>query len=207
MPRRFSVFYLVGLALFMVPATRELFVSITWVTLLLVTGAVFLFHRDWNAKTVGWFLFIAVSSFLLEVYGIRTGIPFGDYRYDRALGMEVEGTPLIIGINWLFLVYASHDWAGKLSRTAVGRVLAGCLLMVGYDAVMEWVAPVMRMWHFDGPYPPLSNFAAWFAAAAVYHTGFELLGIRTDNLPARALFGLQFLFFLLIGLYAHFFIR
>jgi len=62
------------------------------------------------------------------------------------------------------------------------------------------------MWHFADGYPPLRNFAVWFGASLVYHTGFELFGIRSDNPPARFLFAVQLIFFLLIGIYSTLFI-
>lgn len=114
----------------------------------------------------------------------------------------MDGTPLIIGLNWLWLVYASHDIAERLVRGTGFRILTGSILMTGYDLALEWAAPAMRMWHFDGAYAPVRNFAVWFAAAVVYHSGAEVLAIRSDNRPARILFGIQVLFFLAIGLLA-----
>lgn len=207
MPLMFIRFYTVGLILFMIPHTRPLFVSITSLSLLLVIGAVLAFHRDWNAKTVVWFAFIAVSSFLLEMAGTNGGRLFGEYAYGRGLAPLVNRTPLIIGLNWLFLVYASHNIAQRFEMAPWARVLTGSLLMILYDLVLEWVAPYMGMWSFGQPYPPFRNFAVWFAAGVVYQTGFELFRIRSDNPPARFLFALQIVFFLFVGIYSSIFIR
>lgn len=208
MPGVFVRFYTVGLALFLLPFTRELFISITSLSLLLAVATVLLFHRTWNRPTVLWFAFIVVSSFLLEMTGVSSGRIFGSYAYGPGLAPLVNGTPLIIGFNWLLLVYASHDIAARIAKThPVFRVLVGSLLMIFYDAVLEWVAPSMQMWHFEAGYAPFRNFVVWFAAALVYHSGFEALGIRSDNRPARVLFGLQLVFFLLIGSYSQFFLK
>lgn len=206
MPGIFVRFYAVGLVLFSVPFTRGLFVSITALSLLLAIATVLLFHRTWNRRTILWFAFIVVSSFLLEMAGVRSGRIFGVYAYGPGLAPLLNGTPLIIGFNWLLLVYASHDLAARAAKTnPLQRILVGSLLMILYDGVLEWVAPFMRMWHFESGFAPFRNFAVWFAAALVYHSGFELLGIRSNNRPARVLFGLQIVFFLLIGLYAQLF--
>lgn len=203
MPAVFARFYAVGLVLWLLPPTRGLFVAITSPSLLFVAAAAFLFHRTWNLRTIVWFALIVVSAFLLEWKGVHDTRIFGPYAYGPGLAPFVDGTPLVIGLNWLWLVYASHDVAARLGRNPVFRVVAGSIAMVAYDAVMECAAPAMRMWHFDGGYAPGRNFAVWFAVALLYHAGFEALAIRSDNRPARALFGLQFLFLLAIALLSH----
>ncbi len=136
--------------------------------------------------------------FFLEMAGIASGEIFGPYRYGEALGWKVKGTPLIIGLNWLFLVYASRAIVCHWITVPLGRILIGAFLMVGYDLVMEVVAPLMQMWQFDTGYPPPANFFTWLIAALIYHTGFELLHIRVENAPARWLFVIQGLFFIAI---------
>lgn len=199
MPALFARFYAVGLLLWLLPATRWLFTAITTPSLLLTTAAALLFHRVWNPKTVLWFAAVVSTAFLLELAGVRDARIFGPYAYGPGLAPLVDGTPLVIGLNWLWLVYASHDVAARLVRRPWLRILAGSVAMVGYDLAMEWAAPAMRMWHFDGGYAPARNFVVWFAAALIYHTGFEALAIRSDNRPARALFCLQVAFFLAVG--------
>ncbi len=206
MLKNFIWFYSVGLLLFMLPFTRNIFISITWITLILVIALIFLYQRTWNAKIIGWFSFIFFSSFLLELIGVNTGKLFGTYQYDRAFGLQIQGTPVIIGLNWLFLTYTSHDIVCKYFNHSFLRILAGALLMIFYDLILEAAAPVMQMWHFDSRYPPLSNFIVWFGAALIYHTGFELLKIRTDNSPARALFVIQMIFLFVIAFYGYLFI-
>lgn len=206
MPLNFVRFYIVGLILFMIPFTREFFIFLIPFSLLLVIGAILYFHKNWNRKTVIYFAFIVIATFFFEMAGTITGDIFGTYSYDWGLGIKVNHTPLIIGVNWLFLVYASHDISERFLRKPIYRVILASALMVLYDVIMEWVAPVMQMWHFDTPYPPFRNFVAWFTAAFILHLGFELLKIRTANLPARALFIIQMLLFTIIGIYSLIFI-
>lgn len=192
-------FYAVGLLLFLVPWTRQLFIALIPCSLLLAAGFMLVFHRPWNRRTVLWFLFIVLSAFALEWTGVRTGRIFGSYRYGRGLAPLVEGTPLVIGINWLLVVYGAHAAAERLTQRASLRILYAVALMVAYDAAAEWAAPAMRMWSFAAGYPPLRNFVAWLIAGGCYLGGFEVLGIRTPNAPARFLFAAQWVFLLLIG--------
>lgn len=207
MPLIFIRFYLVGLLLYMIPYTRPLFVSVTSLSLFLAVAVVLAFHRDWNVKTVSWFSFIVLSSFLLEMQGVESGELFGQYSYERGLAPMINNTPLIIGFNWLFLVYASNNIVHRFDAKPWMYILSGSLLMIFYDVILEWVAPYMTMWHFESGYPPFQNFLVWFAVALFYQTGFEVLKIKSNNPPARFLFGLQILFFVLIGTYSVIFIR
>lgn len=202
MPSLFVRFYLVGMLLFFLPQTRGIFTAITALSLVLVIGVIFFFHKNWNIKTILWFLFIMITSFLVEMAGVNTGIIFGHYQYGKAFIPQIEGTPLIIGLNWLFLSYASHDIARKLYPQSWFVIIAGASFMVMYDLLLEWVAPPMKMWSFEGAYPPFSNFVVWGVMALIYQCGFELLKIRSDNGPARSLFGIQMLFFIIIGFYS-----
>lgn len=202
MPLNFIRFYTVGILLFMLPATRNFFISIISFSLLLVFGVLFCYHREWRGKTICWFVFIVVSSFLLEMYGVNTGKIFGAYQYDRGLGFQINGTPLLIGLNWLFLTYATHDIAAVYFGKPVLRIIGGAALMIFYDLMMEIVAPVMGMWHFTNAYPPLSNFLAWLGVSLLYHTGFEVFKIRADNYPARMLYWIQLVFFMFIACYS-----
>lgn len=202
LPGVFARFYAVGAVLWLLPPTRGLFVALTAPTLVTTLALTLLFHRGWTRATVGWFAFIVVSAFLLEWAGVHDDRLFGAYAYGPGLAPLAGGVPLVIGFNWLWLVYASHCVAARVVRTPLLRIVAGSLLMVGYDLILEWAAPAMRMWHFDGGYAPLRNFAVWFAAALVYHAGFEMCSISSDNRTARVLFVVQALFLLTVAVLA-----
>lgn len=207
MPAAYIRFYSVGALLFMLPYTRNLFISITSLSLLLAISSALFFDRDLRHGPLAWGCFIVVSSFILEYYGVATGGIFGQYSYGRGLAPLAGGTPLIIGLNWLFLIYCTHLIANRTCRTVAARIVCASLLMVAYDVAAEWVAPYMQMWSFGQGYPPLRNFAVWFGASAVYHSGFELFPLRHDNPPARFLYVVQILFFLIIGTFSQIFIR
>lgn len=201
MPAYFLRFYGVGLLLFCIPFTHRLFIVLIPASLLLVIGTAFYFHRSWSPATIGWFFFIILSSFLLEMMGISTGKVFGHYQYGLGLGWQIKGTPPLIGINWLFLVYASNGLAGRIVRNVWVKIVLAAPIMICYDLIVELVAPGMQMWRLTTAYPPASNFIAWFAAGLVFHTGFAIFRIDSRNYTAGMLFLIQMLFFICIILY------
>lgn len=203
----FVRFYLVGLVLFMLPFTRALFITLIPYSLLLVVGSLFYFHTRWNMPTLLFFFFIVASTFLLEMAGTSTGLIFGSYRYEQGLGIQIYHTPVIIGLNWLFLVYASRSIVEGALRQPFIRIIAASGWMVLYDILLEWVAPTMQMWRFDTGYPPMRNFIVWFAASLVFHTFYEYLPVGSPTSLAGKVLKIQMIFFLCIGLYTFFLIR
>lgn len=199
LPANFVRFYAVGFLLFAIPYTRPLFFSIVALSILLVVLAMFWHHKKWTFTTIAIFVLIAVSSFFLEVAGVATGVLFGQYQYDGSLGIKLFDVPLLIGINWVYLIYASHAIVVKVCKNALLRIVGGALLMVGYDSVVELAAPPMQMWHFETIYPPIENFVVWFVASLVFHALLVVFKIEVENKVARMLFGIQILFFMLIA--------
>ena len=202
----FMVFYAVGVLLYILPFTRELFILITPLTLVLVIFLVGFYHNRWDLKTILLFAFLAVLSFFIEAVGVSYGTIFGTYQYDSGLGFKILNTPIIIGLNWLFLVYASHGIASKITPNKWFIPFLGAGIMVIYDLVLEIAAPLMNLWHFSGDFPPLQNFTSWFLISFSFHCAFVLFSIKVDNIPARKLFWIQIVFFALISLYYYTFI-
>jgi uncharacterized membrane protein len=207
MAKTFLIFYAVGFLLFCIPYTRSFFFSITPVSILLVVAALFWHHQKWNKSTIVVFSIIAVGSYLLEVAGVATGNLFGNYSYGATLGFRIFHVPLLIGLNWVYLIYASQAIMIKITRHVYLRIVGGATLMVAYDAVIECAAPPMQMWSFASSYPPIQNFVVWFLASLVFHSLLVICHVPVENKAARALFGIQFLFFNLITLYSVWLIR
>ncbi len=203
----FVVFYAVGLVLFFLPWTRELFIAITPFTLLLVFGAAFYHHKLWDYKTVVIFSIIIVSSYFFEVAGVNSGLIFGQYEYSKGLGLQIFNTPLIIGLNWLFLVYATHSIVYQFTKNSFLRIISGAFLMVFYDFIIEFIAPEMHMWSFENGYPPLQNFTSWLGAALVFHALTVFTGLKIANKPARNLFYIQLAFFSILTVFKFLFLK
>ena len=89
LPFTFIIFYLVGLALYFTPSTHNLFILITPYTLVLVTAAIFLHHKEWNIKTIAVLVSIFILSIVAEIIGVATGKLFGVYAYGGGLGFKI----------------------------------------------------------------------------------------------------------------------
>lgn len=194
-----TIIYIVGIAGTAIPFTRELFINLTPVVLLLSFVLLLWFHLPgFDKKTTIIFAIIFLSSFLVEAAGIKTGMIFGTYSYGKGLGPKVLETPLMIGLNWVLLVYCTSAILEKIAVGNVVKITGASLLMVLYDLVMEQVAPKMNMWSFDGDTAPYRNYVSWFILALIFHSVLRLAGIRVTNKFAPFIFFCQLIFFIIL---------
>jgi bisanhydrobacterioruberin hydratase len=193
----YAIFYLVGVLGLSFPETRPLFIRLVPFALILGFAGVLLFNEaKWDWKTLAAFVLVYISGFVIESVGVNTGLIFGEYIYGKTLGYQIFETPLIIGMNWLFLVYVSSSLTERLNSGRFISFLLPPVLMVIYDMVLEQVAPDLGMWNWKNEVIPLQNYIAWFVVAFIFVLVFRLLNIKTTNKIAPLIFILQFLFFL-----------
>ncbi len=192
--------YLVGIVGISFPESRNLFLSMTPLSLLLSFGVILLYHRDWSARFVLFMSMIFLLSLFLEMIGVATGAIFGEYRYGKSLGPLILGTPLLIGINWAMLVYASLALFTFIRVPAWAMVGLSALILVFFDRTMEPVAHHLHMWYWPDNAIPTQNYIAWFVAAALFAWLGIALKINFKNTAARFVIGLQFCFFLLLNI-------
>ncbi len=195
-------YYLVGLTGIIVPATRSLFIRVTPFSLLMSIFLLYLFHDRYNIRFWLTSLLIFSIGFLVEAVGVKTGILFGAYQYGEILGIKLMNTPLLIGVNWLMLIYCATYIAGKYVEPLYYRSIVAGTLMVVYDFVLEPAAIRLDMWSWAGGAVPLQNYLAWFIIAFVlsYLAG-RLQLVARQNKLAFPLFFIQMLFFIVLDLW------
>ncbi|WP_319589550.1 carotenoid biosynthesis protein [uncultured Draconibacterium sp.] len=189
------IFYAVGITGLSISATRPFFIYLTPFALLLSSFIVALFHSKFSAKTIVVFIFIYAASFIVELIGVNTGSIFGNYTYGHGLGVKLVNTPLIIGLNWLLLVYVSNSVMELTTWNPVVKVFGASFLLLVYDVLLEQVAPQFAMWTFSESAVPVQNYVAWFLLALLFSLVINLLKINIKNRIAPVVFGIQALFF------------
>jgi bisanhydrobacterioruberin hydratase len=195
------IFYTVGVFGLGYTGTRDMFIRLMPLTILLSIALLFHFHTPWKPRHVALFALIAITGYLVEVAGVITGHVFGEYQYHHALGVQVFGTPLLIGVNWLMLTYCVYVIGRQhLNLSPVPTVLTGASLKLVYDYVMEPVAIRLDMWTWAGDDIPLQNYVAWFVISVVFLSLLHIFKIKFENKLAAWLFGIQFLFFLSLNI-------
>jgi putative membrane protein len=198
------IYFAVGITGIIIPATRELFKALTPFTLLLSIFLLYLFHTPYSTRFWLISVVILVAGFLVEVVGVRTGLLFGAYQYGGTLGIKLFHTPLMIGVNWLLLVYCSLYIAGRYVEPIYFRAIVAAALMVVYDFALEPAAIYLDMWSWDGGAVPLQNYLAWgiIGFGLTYLAGkFRLTA--TENKLATPLFFIQLIFFVILDIWIY----
>jgi putative membrane protein len=192
----------VGITGFIVPQTHSFFKTLTPFALLMSAGFLIWFHRpSYTKKTLIIFAVIFLFSFLSEMVGVQTGAIFGHYIYGNSLGLKILDTPLIIGLNWLMLIYCTKIIADRLTKNETLKPFLGVLLMVGYDLILEQAAPKLDMWSWAGGTIPVQNYVAWFLFAFLFHLLIRKTKVQFKNPLAIPVFVIQFLFFVALVVY------
>lgn len=192
------IFYTVGLLGFFIPFSRDIFIKITPFALLINLYLLAVYHSSFTRKNSLIFTLIFLIGFFIEVIGVQTGRIFGHYQYDLGLGLKLWDTPLLIGANWLFLSYVSCASIRSLRLTQGLKLIVAPSLMLGYDLVLEQVAPHMRMWHWENNSIPIQNYIAWWLIALITTSLIQAFKVNTNNPLAKPLFLAQWFFFIIL---------
>ncbi|WP_266203563.1 carotenoid biosynthesis protein [Pontibacter kalidii] len=189
------IFHAVGFWGLMFSGRPEYFQNLTPMNLLLTNTLLFAFHRCWNAAFILFAVVVWAVGFFSEVLGVHTGLLFGEYAYGAALGVKVWEVPLLIGLNWLMLVYSTGHISNYARLPWWAKAIVGTLLMLLLDFFIEPVAMRFDFWDWQGGQIPLSNFAGWFLVALGLQVYFQRASIYKKNRLAPFVYLVQLLFF------------
>lgn len=205
--------YLAGTIGLLIPYTQPYFKLVSplnlWISLILLIS----FHQDLNKTFIFTAIFIFLTGFFVEVAGVHTGIIFGKYRYGPTLGTQLFDVPLVIGANWLLLVYCSSTSVKTVFSILKHKSffnlifiqsIVASMLMVGLDYLIEPVAISLDFWHWQSDKIPARNFQAWFLISFILNYFFLNAKFSKANPLALLLLFLQFLFFISISIFHHF---
>jgi bisanhydrobacterioruberin hydratase len=192
----------------------ELFMRCTPMNLMLTFWLLWYTAPEKNIRLATFFIICFFTGFGAELIGIHTGILFGSYQYGPILGTKWNGVPLLIGLNWFIVVYASgmlahflrhavgkvFPMAGKAAFTrwvGISLVLDGALLATLFDWIMEPAAVKLCFWQWSGGHIPMVNYLTWFFLSMILLVVFKRMQLRHHPFAINLLL-IQALFFLLM---------
>ena len=118
---------------------------------------------------------LAGYAYAIEVIGIETGIPYGEFYYGVDLGPMLGGVPLALPVFFLPLVLNAYLLCllllGDRAEQTLTRLLAVIALVLAMDVVLDPGAVALGFWRYPGGGAfysvPLSNYAGWVLSATV----------------------------------------
>ncbi|MEO6520931.1 MAG: carotenoid biosynthesis protein [Mucilaginibacter sp.] len=194
------LFHIVGLIGFLTPALQPLFLKIVPFHLLLMLVLIVYSHQSFNLKFAYFFASLFVFGFVLEWIGVHHHLIFGNYVYGRTLGVRLFDIPLMIGVNWFLLTYATGVLMQHLGfKNLNTRVILGAAVLVLLDILIEPVATQFDYWHWitmpGSLTAPIENYIGWFLAGGLMLGIFEAFKFTRQSMVAVVLLISQFLFF------------
>jgi putative membrane protein len=149
----------------------------------------------WLLLTVIFLLGIAV-----EIVGVTTGYPFGEYYYGKNLGPKLIEVPLVIGLNWWLLTYISWTLVYPIIKNRWFRVFTSAGLMLGLDILIEHVAPQVDFWYWKADIIPLENYISWYLVGVLFSLLLDIFLPYNRNRMNHALYLTMLIFFVVLNI-------
>ena len=187
--------YTVGLAGILYTPTRDLFNTLTPISLLISATLLFSTHQN---KTKQFFIFLALSfslGILIEWVGVQTGWPFGAYWYGSTLGPQIDGVPWMIGVNWSLVTYAVGSGLEGIFSQKIVKIFLGAAVMVGLDFLIEPVAIALDYWHWENEKIPIQNYIGWCVVSLVQLWMYYGLSFNRKNKISQLFLTILIVFF------------
>jgi putative membrane protein len=148
---------------------QYLFLPLTPFNLAFTLFVFYKVNKDFSMKFLLLSCIIFLIGFCVEAIGVGTGILFGSYAYGNLFGIKIFDTPIIIGVNWLFLALSTYGVVQYFTKKAFYLILFPPLLMTGLDFLVEPVAMELGFWNWENDVIPFQNYVMWFATSLIIH--------------------------------------
>ncbi len=198
-----TVYYSVGVILLLKGGSEGELIQLTPLTIIITSIILFLNHEKWSVPVVFTLFLIAVLGLGIEIVGINFGVPFGEYEYSSILGIQLFKTPILIGLNWLMLVYAVVMILHESISNIWIKAFIACLVLVGLDMLIEPVAINWNMWTWKKSDVPVQNYITWGIVAFIFSLMLSKRLIPAmKNKIALPVIVFQVLFFVILGVWS-----
>lgn len=196
------VSYIVGAVGLVWEQSRSLFVQLT--PFFLLFNALLVFNTEFIARNITYWLWLipaALFSFYLEAYGVATGNIFGAYTYGEVLGIKIAQVPLLIGLNWVMVIWGAYSFATYMTKDKIAKAFITGAACVVFDYFLEPIAIALGFWNWKEVAVPAQNYVAWFVISFVLALLAHYLKLKnnTNIVPIQLL--LQFLLFLSLNIF------
>ena len=163
------LFYFFGILGILTVVYKDFFLPLTPLNLLITLMVFLVVNNDFSKHFLILSFLIFTIGFSIETIGVKTGVLFGRYSYGNLFGFRIFETPLIIGVNWLFLALSAHGVVQYFTKKWLWLILIPSFLMTGLDFIVEPVAMKLGFWSWENNTIPLQNYVMWFVTSAVIH--------------------------------------
>jgi putative membrane protein len=163
--------------------------------LMQASAVIIILYTAWGwPRTLKTVIIVAVVSYLAELLGSKTGLPFGKYHYTDLLQPQLAGVPLLIPLAWLMMLppawavasiilgknfnHEGHEGAQRKTLRSsswnvvpfvVKHALISAFAFTAWDLFLDpqMVGWGFWVWEIPGQYfgIPLVNYLGWIVVS------------------------------------------
>lgn len=163
-PYILAFFHAIGVGIFLYFSSAP---DLSYINIFMSAVLVLIAEKNLN-KAAMIFAFIFITGYMIELVGVQTGLLFGTYEYQPAMGPLLFGTPIIIGATWYAVVAGAANIARYVRGSLLARALLAGFLAVLMDLAIEQVAVRYGLWQWEGVAIPLYNYLCWFVFGTIF---------------------------------------
>ncbi len=194
------LFYFFGLLGISFVQYRGFFLPLTPFNLLITLVVFYKINQDYSNKFLILSFLIFLVGFSVEAIGVATGVLFGSYAYGNYFGIKIFETPIMIGVNWLFLALSIYGVVQYFTKKALWLILLPSLLMTFLDFLIEPVAMKLDFWNWENEIIPLQNYLMWFITSIFIHGLIYFFRPKINTKISFVIIGTQVIFFGVLNL-------
>jgi uncharacterized membrane protein len=127
----------------------------------------------------------ALGGLAIEVIGVSTGLPFGEYRYMDSLGTQLLGVPLVVALAWTMMAYPAYVVSRVIGGDRFRMAVVGGWALASWDLFLDPQMVQAGHWEWQATGValggiPVTNYLAWFVVATVMMWTLHALGSTPD---------------------------
>lgn len=189
------LFYISGTIGIALKDYQQFFLPLTPLNLMLTLFIFLKVNNDFSKKFLLLSAIIFIIGFAIEAIGVATGVLFGNYNYGELFSFKIFETPILIGVNWLFLSLSAFGVVQYFTNKSYFLIVIPALIMTGLDFFIEPVAMKLGFWNWENNIIPLQNFVMWFITSIVIHSIIFYIKLKINAKVSAAIIVAQFIFF------------
>lgn len=192
-----ALFHFVGalLLMFAKGGWYQLAKDLVPLNLIFTCLVVFKYQKEYSLSFFVFCLATYLFGFLAEWVGVNQGWLFGNYKYGEVLGVQIANTPLLIGLNWVLLLYCAGNLMSLFALPEIAKILGTVFLLLITDYFLEPVAIKNDFWMWLEGFIPIRNYQGWAIISLIGATFLFRIKLSLKNKVAALTCVVQFFFF------------
>ncbi len=126
---------------------------------------------------------------------------FGYYKYGDTFGFKFMDVPLVIGMNWASLCFASACFISKYKLSNVKKALLCSFIPVSIDFFIEQLCEKLNFWYWQNSQIPIQNFISWYIFTFLFTLILIPLLKDSNNKLAPYYLLIQLVFFVFLNIF------